>query len=304
MTATAKTSALKSFPRLKLSSSLTNSKKQNDEKPLDDDKKRTLMMRQQQLQSTYSMMSLKPGMMLRGISEKLDNTHLYDFDEDDLEDNYDINEEIAETKYEDDDYFEEMTMNPEYSVAPPSLGNDAPAMDPHGPSVTFKEPSGTTDGTDVPAGDLSVASTEMTRELVRKYICEIWTLADFNAIPEICSPKIRVNKHDSGLDKVGHEGLATMVSDIHMSFMDYHCSIHSIVVEGNKAFCRLRITGKHTGTFMGYPPTGQRVTWTAAKEFTCVDGVILKVWELADMKMLEEQLKMQCYEENCLLQTY
>lgn len=49
-------------------------------------------------------------------------------------------------------------------------------------------------------------------------------------------------------------------------------------------------TGKHTGNLLGYPPTKKVVAWMGATEFTCQNGKILKVWELGDIKTLEEQL--------------
>jgi predicted ester cyclase len=63
-----------------------------------------------------------------------------------------------------------------------------------------------------------------------------------------------------------------------------------MVVEGNKAFVRTRFTGQHTGQLLGYLPSGRQVAWMGATEFTCKDGKILKVWELGDVKSLEEQL--------------
>ena len=95
---------------------------------------------------------------------------------------------------------------------------------------------------------------------------------------------------NSGFDRVGHDGLARMVATIRDSLDDYHCEIHSMVVENNKAFCRLRFTGKHVGNLLGYDPTGATVAWMGATEFTCQQGKILKVWELGDVKSLEEQL--------------
>ena len=93
-----------------------------------------------------------------------------------------------------------------------------------------------------------------------------------------------------GFDRVGHDGLARMVITIRNALDEYHCEIHSMVVEHNKAFCRLRFTGKHVGDLLGIPPTYQNVAWMGATEFTIQNHKILKVWELGDVKSLEEQL--------------
>jgi len=143
---------------------------------------------------------------------------------------------------------------------------------------------------DVPAGDPAYAKPDVTRNLVKKFISDIWNRGELNLIPHVCASNIRFNGN-TGLDKIGHDGFARMVATIHEALSDYHCEIHSMVVEDNKAFCRLRFSGKHTGELLGYPPTGQVVSWMGATEFTCLNGRILKVWELGDMKTLEEQLQ-------------
>lgn len=138
--------------------------------------------------------------------------------------------------------------------------------------------------------DDRLASIEVTRELVKKFISDIWNRGEVELIPKVCHPSLRFNGH-VGMDRVGHEGFARMVTTVRESLTDYHCEIHSMVVETNKAFCRLRFTGKHTGNLLGFPPTGKTVAWMGASEFTCKNGKIMKVWELGDVKSLEEQLR-------------
>lgn len=142
----------------------------------------------------------------------------------------------------------------------------------------------------LPVGDESLATIEITRELVKGFIADIWNRGEVDLIKKICHPSLRFNGH-VGMDRVGHEGFARMVVTVREALTDYHCEIHSMVVENNKAFCRLKFTGKHTGTLLGYPPTGKVVSWVGASEFTCKNGKILKVWELGDVKTLEAQLR-------------
>jgi predicted ester cyclase len=139
-------------------------------------------------------------------------------------------------------------------------------------------------------GNERLATTEITRELVKKFIADIWNRGEIDDIPKICHPSLRFNGH-IGMDRVGHEGFARMVSSVREAISDYHCEVHSMVCENNKAFCRLRFTGKHTGNLLGYSATGKTVAWMGASEFTCKNGKILKVWELGDVKSLEDQLK-------------
>lgn len=140
------------------------------------------------------------------------------------------------------------------------------------------------------AAEEHMAAIDVTRELVKKFISDIWNRGEVDLIPSVCHPSLRFNGH-VGMDRVGHEGFARMVTTVREALTDYHCEIHSMVVESTKAFCRLRFTGKHTGNLLGYPPTGKTVAWMGASEFTCKNGKILKVWELGDLKSLEEQLR-------------
>jgi len=129
----------------------------------------------------------------------------------------------------------------------------------------------------------------ITRELVKKFVADIWNRGDVDMIPDVCHKSLRFNG-SVGMDRVGHEGFARMVQTIRDALSDYHCEVHSMVVEGNKAFARMRFTGRHTGPLLGFEPTGKNVAWVGASEFTIKDGKILKVWELGDVKSLEGQL--------------
>lgn len=174
------------------------------------------------------------------------------------------------------------------SISPPTAkASSIQSTSPPATSPTSTSPS----SQQLPGGpeNYNLANIELTRGLVKKFIADIWNRGELDLIPEVCSPSLRFNGNN-GFDRVGHEGLARMVATIREALEDYHCEIHSMVVEHNKAFCRLRFTGKHTGFLLGYPPTGKVVGWMGATEFTCQNGKILKVWELGDIKTLEEQL--------------
>ncbi|OEU14840.1 hypothetical protein FRACYDRAFT_241397 [Fragilariopsis cylindrus CCMP1102] len=133
---------------------------------------------------------------------------------------------------------------------------------------------------------------ETTRDLVKTFIGKIWNHGEIEYIPVVCSPSLRFNGRD-GLERIGHAGFSKMVSTVRQSVAEYHCAIHSMVVEHNKCFCRLKFTGRHVGELLGYQPTQKIVHWMGASEFTiCTKrNQIVKVWELGDIHTLEEQLK-------------
>jgi steroid delta-isomerase-like uncharacterized protein len=171
---------------------------------------------------------------------------------------------------------------------PPPMVGGGPV--PHPPHAVRQLPAAESSPLPLPVPDPIQVANETTRSLVKKFIADIWNRGEIDLIPDVCSPNLRFNGN-TGFDRIGHDGLARMVATIRDALDEYHCEIHSMVVENNKAFCRLRFTGKHTGPLLGYPPTGKVVAWMGATEFTCQGGKILKVWELGDVKSLEEQLQ-------------
>jgi predicted ester cyclase len=168
--------------------------------------------------------------------------------------------------------------------APVSAPAPAPPVNSGSNNINMMLKSSSTEGQE--------ATVDQTRELVKRFIADIWNRGEVELIPVVCHPSLRFNGH-VGMDRVGHDGFSRMVLTVREALTDYHCEIHSMVVESNKAFCRVRFTGKHTGNLLGYPPTGRAVAWMGASEFTCKNGKILKVWELGDLKSLEDQLKAQ-----------
>ena len=189
-----------------------------------------------------------------------------------------------------DQYFGGSPVHPSSSPSQPVVATPSPRKLPQ--KTNSSNTSANSAVVEVPDRSYEdyLAQIETTRDLVKKFISEIWNRGEIEMIPYVCHPSLRFNGH-VGMDRVGLDGFARMVSTVRDALADYHCEIHSMVVEYNKAFCRLRFTGKHTGNLLGSPPTGKMVTWSGASEFTCKNGKILKVWELGDLKDLEQQLK-------------
>ena len=72
----------------------------------------------------------------------------------------------------------------------------------------------------------------VTRELVKKYVADIWNRGEVELIPEVCHPSLRFNG-SVGMDRVGHQGFARMVAvssvlRIHCHFAAHCCFITSV----------------------------------------------------------------------------
>jgi steroid delta-isomerase-like uncharacterized protein len=65
--------------------------------------------------------------------------------------------------------------------------------------------------------------------------------------------------------------------------------IDHLVGEGDKVVARFTLTGTHSGTFQGVPPTGKRVTFPATDIYRFENGRIAEGWALMDFLSFLQQ---------------
>jgi len=58
--------------------------------------------------------------------------------------------------------------------------------------------------------------------------------------------------------------------------LDLHFSIEDMIAEGDKVCVRNTFTGIHVGDFMGFAPTGKKITETAVQMYRIVNGKVVK----------------------------
>ncbi len=130
------------------------------------------------------------------------------------------------------------------------------------------------------------------RRLVTRFYDEVWNRPDPSVIPrpfhEDC-----VFRGSLGAERRGHEGLADYVREVTGALGDYRCEIETLVVEDQRAFARMRFTGRHTGPFLGFAPTGAELAWEGAALFETEDGRIRSLWVLGDLAGLTALLERQ-----------
>lgn len=133
------------------------------------------------------------------------------------------------------------------------------------------------------------------RRLVTRFYEEVWNRADTSAIPELFHPDC-VFRGSLGAERRGHEGIADYVREVTGALSGYRCEIEALVVEDERAFARMRFSGRHSGAFLGFAPTGREVSWAGAALFECPGGRIRSLWVLGDLAGLHTQLEAQARE--------
>ena len=96
------------------------------------------------------------------------------------------------------------------------------------------------------------------RSVVESFYADIWNRHDKSKIPVLLGDNFTF-RGSLGQAKVGHEGFGSYVDFVHAALANYRCDILDLVVEGSKAFARMRFSGIHRGEFFGYQPTGKPV---------------------------------------------
>ena len=130
------------------------------------------------------------------------------------------------------------------------------------------------------------------RRLVTRFYEEVWNRASTVAIPELFHADC-VFRGSLGAERRGHEGLSAYVREVTGALGGYRCDIEALVVEDERAFAKMRFSGRHTGEFLGFPPTGREVSWAGAALFECDASRIRSLWVLGDLEGLRSQLDAQ-----------
>ena len=77
------------------------------------------------------------------------------------------------------------------------------------------------------------------------------------------------------------------------AFPDFKHEINDIVAEPERAVFYVTLTGTHKGEFMGIPPTGKKIKYTAIVWVRFSEGKIIEAYGVADMLSIFQQLGME-----------
>jgi predicted ester cyclase len=131
-----------------------------------------------------------------------------------------------------------------------------------------------------------------TPALVRAFYERIWNAGDLAVADELLAPDL-VFRGSLGVELRGRDAFLDYVRSTLTSLSGYLCELVTCVAEADQAFARMRFSGRHTGSFRGFAPTGLEVSWVGAALFRCSRGVIVEVWVLGDLAGLDMLLARQ-----------
>jgi predicted ester cyclase len=129
-------------------------------------------------------------------------------------------------------------------------------------------------------GPSSVESTtESTRTFIADYIQRVWIDRDLSALRSMLTPDEDVQRE------------ATMhLRQLWDAFDELTIRVHQVLADGELAAVHSTVSGVHTGSFAGIPPTGHRVSYDTFRIFQVRSGRIVASWAMQDRLGLLRQI--------------
>ena len=128
------------------------------------------------------------------------------------------------------------------------------------------------------------------RAIVTTFYQEMWNKADVSLVARLMHADVTF-RGSLGSQLRGTVAVASYVASVTHALDGFRCDIEHIIEEGDLVAARLQFQGGHRGNFMGFTPTGERVSWAGSAHFTFRDDLIADVWVLGDLHGLIRQLQ-------------
>lgn len=131
-------------------------------------------------------------------------------------------------------------------------------------------------------------SVKENKRIVRRYQ-DIYSSNQLDALTEVVSEHLLTPRI---LPRITHgfDGAKAVHQIMLTGFPDYQTVIEDIIGEGDKVAARIRMTGTHTGSFMGIPASGHRVDFTGIYIARIENGKIIEHWSEEDAFTLMRQI--------------
>ncbi len=133
-------------------------------------------------------------------------------------------------------------------------------------------------------------SVEENRAIVRRFVEEVQSGGDIDAIDELCSPEFINHTAPPGVPS-NCEGIKQVMAMFRQAFPDSHFAVEDMVAEGDKVVVRFRGRGTHQGETEAFgPPTGKRMEITGITIKRLSEGKIVEAWTNFDALGMMQQL--------------
>ncbi|MFE3598810.1 flavin reductase [Streptomyces sp. NPDC059096] len=116
-----------------------------------------------------------------------------------------------------------------------------------------------------------------------------WDQGEVDALDDLLSPSYVRRRGPAGTPQ-DREQFKESIRAVREAFPDLRTEIEDVVEEGDGLAVRWRSTGRHTGAFLGVPPTGRPVEVSGATFARFGGGAVTEEWVTFDSRQLLEAL--------------
>ena len=132
-------------------------------------------------------------------------------------------------------------------------------------------------------------SAKENKALVRRFVDEVQSQGNVDAIYEFCSPEFVNHSAPPGLPP-DREGIKVVTAMFRGAFPDSYFTVEDMIAEGDKVTTRKTFHGTHEGEFMGIPPTGRQVSMGLIDIVRISEGRVVEHWSVGDNLGMMQQL--------------
>ncbi len=132
-------------------------------------------------------------------------------------------------------------------------------------------------------------SAEENKALVRRFVDEVQSAGNIDAIDELCSPEFVNHSAPPGVPP-NCEGVKQLTAMFRRAFPDSYFIVEDMIAEGDKVVSRKTFHGTHEGEFMGIPPSGRSVSMGLIDIVRVSEGRVVEHWSMGDNLGLMQQL--------------
>ena len=125
-------------------------------------------------------------------------------------------------------------------------------------------------------------STEQNKAVVRRFMSEVLTGRNVGLADELLAPNY-VNRM-MGMDLAGFKAMG---AGLGKGFSDIRFEIENLVAEGDAVVARFTMEGTHTGSLMGEPPSGKKVSARGLTYYGLANGRIVEDDPITTLDLLQ-----------------
>jgi steroid delta-isomerase-like uncharacterized protein len=119
--------------------------------------------------------------------------------------------------------------------------------------------------------------------LAVRWFEEVWNKGREEAIDELATPDAQCFGFPQPDSVLNREEFKDYVREFRRTFTHTHITVEETVSEGYRVAVRWTGTMKHTGSGLGFAPTGRTVTIVGMTLMHMRDGLIAKGWNALDL---------------------